>query len=768
MATITHKIKFIADFKVVTRQLARAAKALDTTVPGLQKFLDMSLSIEATWEKTATAIKSAQAAVKSVATGGGKAAAKAAAGADGGAGGGSKPRAPAGKRKLPMGLTMGGRVLAGAGGALLAGGVVAAGRAVGGAVAGAAERGNAAAKSKVFSIKQYQRLSAAAELSGADIKQVEATALKLNTTLTKSKLDPEFSRGLQALGLTAKDLKGMAPERQLGLIGDRLNDFKDPALKAAAANKLFGDSGAQMLPFLSAGSAGLQKAGDDAERFGLVMSDDAAHNAEAFNDQLSMLSMRAEGVGTQVATAVMPALIGLAEGLGDLMDDAGPGLGQLAELVGGVLVRAVEFLQGTFEELQALVGPLVSGFLAEIGPVLGAGFDIAADAVSGCLEILGFILEMFGLTGEGAEQTGAALADTLAAAFEWVGATVDIVLDTLGAFSEILMDVIDLFFGVSDGGGFVTEVFSGIGSAALDITQGALLTLYNMLVWVSELFASFGEGGIIEGFKKLGSGLLDFILEPLRLIVGTVVSIADALGGDDLIPDSVREFADNSKVKEFANEASEKRAEKTKLRAITAADVAEKKSTAKAEREAAKREREAAKADRDAQKRGRDTERVGAKEGEVSAKRMAALGQEGRKVSGPGLIQLGARDAKGRDLAVYLGNRERRDLAAALLGPAGAGPSMGPQMAAGLAAGPVLAGLAAPQRTALAPALGGMGGGAAPGIHVEVNLELTIEGGAATADTRELAGQFREICRDEIATQVLRAVRQVNPGNIYQ
>lgn len=740
MATVTHKIKFIADFKVVTRQLERAAKALDTSIPGLAKFEQISRGIEAAWTATAEAIKGAAAAAKTlpkkVPTGGGGGGGGGGEGAGGG-GGGAKPKP---RRKLPMGLTMGGRVLAGAGGALLAQGAVAAGSALTGAVEGVAERGDAAAKSKVFSIKEFQRLSAAASLSGADIKQVEGAALKLNTTLSKGKLDPEFQRGLKALGLSAKDLKGLSPEKQLGLIGDRLNDFKDPALQAAAANKVFGDSGAQMLPFLKSGSEGLQKAGDDAERFGLVMSDQTAKDAEKLNDQISMLGMRAEGLKTRVVSAALPALLDMATGLGDMADLAGPGLAELGDLLGNVVAQGVSFLRDNVERLSATFGPFLTRLVEGMGPVLGSAFDVASTAISGIMEVLDAFLGELGLTGEGAGDAAAWLTDGLGTALDWVSGALAIVTEGAGALASMLGWIIDLLFGVSEGGNVLTDTLFAIGGAAMDIVQGGLLYMQNILTYIAELFDLFGSGEWVEGFKRLGEGILDFILEPLRMLVADIIWVADAIS-EDLVPDSVRAFANNTKMRELSDKHQAQQAEKAARKRLSVDDF-------------------------QAKKRVEETRQVERVETQVSAKRMAALSQEGRKLSGPGLIQLGARDARGRDLAVYLGNRERRDLAAAILG---AGVPMADQAAAGLRAAPALAALASPARAALGPTVGGLGAsGAGGGLTIQINVPITLPPGTSATDARTLAGMVRDIARDEIATQVIRAVRQVNPGGLYQ
>lgn len=742
MATVTHKIKFIADFKVVTRQLERAAKALDTSIPGLAKFEQTSRAIESAWTATAAAIKAASAAAKTlpkkVPTGGGGG--EGGSGEGAGGGGSAKPKAPAKKRKLPMGLTMPGRVLAGAGGALLAQGAVAGAQAVGGAVTDVVEQGDRAANSRAFSPEEFGRLSAAAKGADTDVAVLEATTLKLNSTLTKAKLDPEFTRGLAALGLQAKDLKGLKPEEQYGLIADKLNDFQDPALRAAAATKLFGDKGAELLPFLAQGSAGIKAAGDQAEKFGLVMSSETANALADTKGRFEQLGMQVEGLKVRLVSAALPAIGGLTDSLSELADAAGPGLADLSEIVGQVLSEGVGFLTGAFERLSAVVGPLLTGALGQFGPVLTTAFDVAADAATGIIEALEEFWGALGLTSETAEDTGAGIMGGLGVALEWVGGAVDIVAEGLGALGSILGTVIDLLFGVSEGGNVVTDTLFAIGGAAMDIVQGGLLYVQNILTYIAELFDLFGSGEWVEGFKRLGEGILDFILEPLRMLVADIIWVADAIS-EDLVPDSVRAFANNTKMRELSDKQSAKREEKAARKRLSVDDFQEKKRT-------------------DA------VSKVAQAEEKVGAKRMAALTQEGRKLSsGAGTIQLGARDARGRELAVYLGNRERRDLAAQILGAGG--QPMAPAAAA-LRAAPTLAGLASPGRTALAPVMGGLAAGGGGGVSIQINVPITLPPGTSASDARELAGLVRDIARDEIATQVIRAVRGINPGGLYQ
>lgn len=118
----------------------------------------------------------------------------------------------------------------------------------------------------------------------------------------------EGVRALNSLGLSAEKLKQLAPEDQMAVLADALKGLDSQADRVAISMQLFGRSGAQMLPLLEAGSAGLNQMRQDARDLGLSLNKDATDAAEKFNDAITRLKGSTQQFGVAITVAVAPGL----------------------------------------------------------------------------------------------------------------------------------------------------------------------------------------------------------------------------------------------------------------------------------------------------------------------------------------------------------------------------------------------------------------------------------------------------------------------------
>lgn len=213
-----------------------------------------------------------------------------------------------------------------------------------------------------LSIEGLQELRYAAERSGVATSSFDSAMEKLGKNLGEAMGGTGAAKdALEQLGLSAKDLVALSPEEALGVISDRLQGVGTQAEKAAIANDLFGRSGIAMINMLRDGSSGLADLREDARRTGYVLSEDAARDAEVFQDTLLDLQLVGKGFKNTIGSALMPvvtktmkristALVGnreqveaWADAFATGVEDALPVLGEIAEGLGtvGSVVRGV-------------------------------------------------------------------------------------------------------------------------------------------------------------------------------------------------------------------------------------------------------------------------------------------------------------------------------------------------------------------------------------------------------------------------------------------
>jgi hypothetical protein len=92
-------------------------------------------------------------------------------------------------------------------------------------------------------------------------------------------------------------------------LSDVFTAMPDGPEKTALAMEVFGKKmGAELIPLLNQGSAGLRAMGDEAERLGLVLSAEQTKAAADFNDNLDRLAMLSKSVAVSLGNALIPAL----------------------------------------------------------------------------------------------------------------------------------------------------------------------------------------------------------------------------------------------------------------------------------------------------------------------------------------------------------------------------------------------------------------------------------------------------------------------------
>ena len=112
-----------------------------------------------------------------------------------------------------------------------------------------------------------------------------------------------YSDSFDALGISVRATDGTfkTSEQVLGEVADKFATMENGATKAALAMEIFGRSGASLINLLNGGAASLTE-------FNYAVSNEFAQNAEFFNDQIAVLTIRFDGFRKQLTDALLPAL----------------------------------------------------------------------------------------------------------------------------------------------------------------------------------------------------------------------------------------------------------------------------------------------------------------------------------------------------------------------------------------------------------------------------------------------------------------------------
>lgn len=417
--------------------------------------------------------------------------------------------------------------------ALIGAGVAAVGFAVKKSIDGVAEFGDTVAKtSKQLGVASddYQRLSFAAQRSGASTKDLDTSVrtLNKNLVLAQQKGSGPLVDAFNDLGISADQLEGKSLEGKIGLIGDSLQKVSDPATRSALAFEIFGRSGTKLLPLLDEGSVGIKALGDRAGELGIVLGGDALRASESYQDAQLDLKETFKGVVNTVGGALIPAFT----------DSTNALTGFLAENREAIASGIVEF----FEKF--------TGAIAFLGQVFGRIIEILEPFYMGMQDAYERLFPVF-------EDTVLNVFETIESSLEALGDAFSIFFDdTDGGFDSLVSDTFDKFVKS------IEKIFHRV--------SRVFIFLEMQIRSVVKAFKLFKSGKIKEGFIELGNLILNALLEPLREVTRSIIDIADSLGASGIVPQAVRDFAKGGTEEirlKRANEREEKKREEEEKKA---------------------------------------------------------------------------------------------------------------------------------------------------------------------------------------------------------
>lgn len=148
-------------------------------------------------------------------------------------------------------------------------------------------------------VESLSALNYAAKLSDVDTAQLAGGLQKLARTMADAAGgSSQAIESFRALGIEFVDANGKLRSTDVVFteIADKFSKLPDGATKTALAMRLLGRSGADMIPLLNAGAAGLATYREEAERLGLIMSTETAKAAEELNDNITRLNAAMQGL----------------------------------------------------------------------------------------------------------------------------------------------------------------------------------------------------------------------------------------------------------------------------------------------------------------------------------------------------------------------------------------------------------------------------------------------------------------------------------------
>lgn len=222
-----------------------------------------------------------------------------------------------------------------------------------------------------LSSESYQKWDYVLQLAGTDMASMK-TGLK---TLT-NKMDDAVNgnekaiASFEAIGISLEDLAGMSREDLFAATVTAFQGMEDTAERAALANDLLGKSGIELIPIFNQSAEATKQLMDQAEQYGIIMSDELVEDSAAFNDSLTTLEKTTEGFKNNLVGQFLPGLTLVTDGLAGVIagvDGSEDSISQGIDNITVTFEKIIPQLEGIINKIVPVILPLGEKLISTLG-----------------------------------------------------------------------------------------------------------------------------------------------------------------------------------------------------------------------------------------------------------------------------------------------------------------------------------------------------------------------------------------------------------------
>jgi hypothetical protein len=217
-------------------------------------------------------------------------------------------------------------------------------------------------------------LGLAGDLAGVSMETIGKAATKADVAFVKAAQGSSLAqKALAGVGLSVDDLQNKTPAERFQMMADAIAGLPSPAERARAAIGLFGKSGADLLPLFEGGAGSIRKAVDEANKFGLALTDEQGVSVENMNDAFTRAYASIQGVVQQVVAYLAPAVQSVADTFTNLIGNIGGA--SIGQFIGDGIIAGAEFLATIADSFIASLSSAWE-FVSSVGVQWASVFDL--------------------------------------------------------------------------------------------------------------------------------------------------------------------------------------------------------------------------------------------------------------------------------------------------------------------------------------------------------------------------------------------------------
>lgn len=229
-----------------------------------------------------------------------------------------------------------------------------------------------------LTIGEVQKLGGIAAMTGLQLGVVtKGMAIFDKNLVAASASGGKAAAAFTAIGVSLKS--GRTNMQMFEQTAEKFSQMADGPKKVALAMKLFGKSGAELIPILNMGAAGLEEFNRSAARYGLV-NEVAVQKGMALADSLDESKLAMAGVANVMTDAFAPMLMSATDSMNGL----------IAAMVesynsGGIAKSALDLITGAL----GVVGTAITETIGVLGALSTAFGDASSDMADKSLDFFG-------------------------------------------------------------------------------------------------------------------------------------------------------------------------------------------------------------------------------------------------------------------------------------------------------------------------------------------------------------------------------------------
>jgi len=231
-----------------------------------------------------------------------------------------------------------------------------------------------------MTVEEVEKLRFVGSVVGVSTEGMTSAITRLERNMAEAKDTSSMAaKSFAALGISQKDIANNSPDGVLNLVANTFARTKDGAEKTAIAMNLMGRGGAQMIPVLNEGAAGLAELERQGQATGSMLSSFQAEALGKTNDKIDVFKASLQGAGISLVEVFQPAIDAVIDGLTTLV--------QAFRAVIEIINVSVQLMSGAFLEALAYLVLKYEEFSITISNVFNT-IKLKAEEIATVLKLL--------------------------------------------------------------------------------------------------------------------------------------------------------------------------------------------------------------------------------------------------------------------------------------------------------------------------------------------------------------------------------------------